>query len=230
MLFSASQAIPPVSAPSPMTATTRPVGLAAQLVAPWPGRRRRTGGRGVRVLDHVVLGLGPARVAGQAAALAQRAESAAPAGEQLVHVRLVAGVEDDPVPGRVEDPVQRDGQLHDAEVRPEMPAGADTSRSGSRGSRWPAPASCPWLRPFRSSGPEIDSSSVTLVLLVFRGPHGTAIHRVYLRRLRDARDTRVRLTGVSPKAGPLRARDAPPAFPAARRTAATPAAPLRGAW
>ena len=80
------------------------------------------GGR-VRVLDRVVLGLGLARVAGQAAALAQQVEAVLAAGHDLVHVRLVAGVEQDPVLGRVEDPVQRQGQLDDAEVRAEVPAG-----------------------------------------------------------------------------------------------------------
>ncbi len=41
-----------------------------------------------------------------------------------MHVGLVTGVEDDPVPRGVEDPVQRDRQLDHAQVRPEVPAGA----------------------------------------------------------------------------------------------------------
>ncbi len=45
-------------------------------------------------------------------------------GEHLVDVRLMAHVEDEFVLGRVEDAVQRDGQLHHAEVRPEMAADA----------------------------------------------------------------------------------------------------------
>ena len=44
-------------------------------------------------------------------------EAIAPAGEELVHVALVADVEDELVLRRVEDAVQRDGQLDDAEVR-----------------------------------------------------------------------------------------------------------------
>ena len=76
----------------------------------------------MRVLDEVVLGLGPVRVAGHAAALAQLAEAVHPAGQQLVHVGLVAGVPDDLIGRGVEDPVQRDGQLHDAQVRTEMTA------------------------------------------------------------------------------------------------------------
>ena len=74
------------------------------------------------VLDDVVLGLGLARVAGQAALLAQRVEVGRAAGEDLVHVGLVAGVEDDPVVRRVEDPVDGDGQLDHAEVGAEVAA------------------------------------------------------------------------------------------------------------
>jgi hypothetical protein len=93
-----------------------PAGEAARLgdaVGP-----RECGG-GVRVLDDVVLGLGAARVPGQAALHPQPVEVVA-AGEQLVHVRLVPGVEDDRVLRGVEDPVQRDRELDDAEVRPEV--------------------------------------------------------------------------------------------------------------
>jgi len=81
----------------------------------------------VRVLDDVMLGLGAARVPGQAALHPQPAE-VVPAGDQLVHVRLVAGVEDDRVLGGVENPVQRDGELDDAEVRPEVAPGARDRR------------------------------------------------------------------------------------------------------
>jgi hypothetical protein len=65
----------------------------------------------VRVLDQVVLGLGLAGVAGQPAPLAQQIEAVLPPGDHLVHISLVAGVEEDPVLRRVEDPVQRQGQL-----------------------------------------------------------------------------------------------------------------------
>ena len=99
-------------------------GLAAQPVGLGQPVGVGQAGRGVRVLHDVVLGLGLGRVPGQPAALPQRAELRVPAGEQLVHVGLVAGVEDDPVRRRVEDPVQRDGELHHAEVRAEVAAGA----------------------------------------------------------------------------------------------------------
>ena len=45
------------------------------------------------------------------------------AGEHLVHVGLVAGVEQDDVSRRVEHAVHGDGQLNDAEVGPEVAPG-----------------------------------------------------------------------------------------------------------
>ena len=47
----------------------------------------------------------------------------APAGEQLVDVALVADVEDELVLWRVENPVQRDGQFDDPEIRAQVAAG-----------------------------------------------------------------------------------------------------------
>ena len=85
------------------------------------------GGGGVGVLDDVVGALGPRRVAGEAPVGAQPGEVGLAAGEQLVHIRLVAGVPDDPVDGRVEGPVQGDGELDDAEVGAEV-AAADGHR------------------------------------------------------------------------------------------------------
>jgi hypothetical protein len=99
-----------------------PVGLAGHLERPRDAVRPGQGGGRVRALDDVVGALGAAGIAGQAARLAQPGE-VLPPGQQLVHVRLVAGVEDDGVPGRVEHPVDRDGQLDDAEVRAEVAAG-----------------------------------------------------------------------------------------------------------
>ena len=85
------------------------------------GRRQR--GRRMRGFGPVVGALRTARVAGQAVLLPQRIEVAGAAGEHFVHVGLVSGVEDDRVRRRVEDAVQRHGQLHDAEVRAEVPTG-----------------------------------------------------------------------------------------------------------
>ncbi len=165
MLFSASQAIPPVSAPSPTTATTCRSVSPAQLVglgdAVRPGQR----GRGVGVLDDVVRRLGPARVAGQPAALAQAGE-VLPAGEQLVHVGLVAGVEDDRVARASRRPGARrwsarrrrgSGRGVRRCGRPARPgtAGSATARSSSSGtvSRRRSAGSC------RASRDTIESSS-----------------------------------------------------------------------
>ena len=46
-----------------------------------------------------------------------------PAGKHFVDVTLVADVEDKLVLRRVENAMQRDGQLDHAEIRPEMAAG-----------------------------------------------------------------------------------------------------------
>ena len=78
MLLSASQAMPPVSAPSPMTATTWCVpeqpALLPRLRQAVRVRQRR---RRVGVLDDVVGALRAARVARQAAPLPQLVEAAA---------------------------------------------------------------------------------------------------------------------------------------------------------
>ena len=43
-------------------------------------------------------------------------EAVSPAGEQLMHIALMAYVPDDTILRRIEDPVQRHGQLHDAQI------------------------------------------------------------------------------------------------------------------
>ncbi len=86
------------------------------------------GGGGVGVLDDVVVGLGLARVAAQAALLAEPVELGPAAGQELVDVGLVAGVEDHPVTRGVEDPVDGQGELDDAEVGAEVSAGAGAGR------------------------------------------------------------------------------------------------------
>ena len=53
----------------------------------------------------------------------QRADAVAPSGQNLVRIGLMADVPDDAVARRVEQVVQRDGQLDDAEPRPEVAAG-----------------------------------------------------------------------------------------------------------
>jgi hypothetical protein len=70
-----------------------------------------------------VVALRAARVAGQATALPQPLEALDPPGEHLVHVGLVAGVEDDGLARRLEDAVQRDRQLDAAQVGAEVAPG-----------------------------------------------------------------------------------------------------------
>ena len=81
-------------------------------------RRRRVG-----VLNPVVLGLRPVRVAGQPAGLSQVLEAVPAPGQHLVHVGLVARVPEEDVTGRVEDPVQRQRELDRPQVRPQVPTG-----------------------------------------------------------------------------------------------------------
>ena len=71
--------------------------------------------------EGVVLALAAPRKARDAFVLAQLVHLATPAGQDLVRIRLVADVPDEPVVGSVEDGVQRDGQLDRAEVRRQVP-------------------------------------------------------------------------------------------------------------
>ena len=77
----------------------------------------------MRVLDDIVLRFGTAGIPGQAASGAQLGEILSPR-EDLVDVGLVAGVKDDGVLRRVKDPVQRDGELDNAQVGAEVSARA----------------------------------------------------------------------------------------------------------
>ena len=122
-LLSASYAMPPVSEPSPMTATM----CAPVRIHPAVARHGEAVGvgedrRGVAVLDEVVLRLLARGVAGQPAGLAELGEAGRAAGDDLVNVRLVPGVPEDGVARRVEHPVQGQGELDGTEVRPQVPA------------------------------------------------------------------------------------------------------------
>ena len=78
--------------------------------------------RGMAGVEDVVLRLLTLAKAGDAAVLADGREQFAPAGDELVRIALMAGVEDDLVARRVEDPVQGQRQLDDAEVAAEVAA------------------------------------------------------------------------------------------------------------
>jgi hypothetical protein len=85
--------------------------------------RGRDRGRRMGGAERVVLALRPLGEAGQAAALAQRADAVAPAGDDLVRIGLVADVPDQPVGRGVEHIVQRNGELDHAEPGAEVAAG-----------------------------------------------------------------------------------------------------------
>ena len=70
-----------------------------------------------------MVAFGPRRITRQATFAAQRVEVAAAAGQHLVHVGLVAGVEDDRVVRRLEHPVQRQSEFHHTEIGPQVATG-----------------------------------------------------------------------------------------------------------
>ncbi len=124
--------MPALIAPSPMTQITlrssrsRCLLLGARVLQVARHRHAEAGGDrggGMRRAERVVFALGAAGEAGQAAALAQRADAVAPAGQDLVRIGLVADVPDQPVARGVEHRVQRHGQLDHAEAGAEMAAG-----------------------------------------------------------------------------------------------------------
>ena len=97
------------------------IALAGHLVRAGNAVRPAERAGGVRAFHDVVRRLRALRVAGQAVLLTQTREILA-AREELVHVRLVAGVPHDGVAGRVEDAVNAEGELDDAEVRAQVTA------------------------------------------------------------------------------------------------------------
>ncbi len=131
-LLSASKAMPPVIEPSPITATTlrsvAPLAIAGGHAVGVGQDRRR-----VAVLDPVVRGLLAARIARKPARLTQGGERVAPAGDDLVHVGLVAGVPQDDVPRRVEHPVHGERELNGTQIGTEVAAG-DGHRLDDEGS------------------------------------------------------------------------------------------------
>src|SRR5262249_55000583 len=88
----------------------------------------REPGPGVPAIEHVVLGLAPAREAADPPELAKRPEPFEATGEQLGRIGLVPGVPDDPVARRLEEPVERDRQLDDTEAAAEMATGRGDRR------------------------------------------------------------------------------------------------------
>ena len=83
----------------------------------------REAGAGVPAVEHVVGRLGAPREAPNPVDLAQRVEALEPARQQLVRVRLVTRVPHDPVARRLEEAVEREGDLDDAQRGAEVAAG-----------------------------------------------------------------------------------------------------------
>ena len=81
------------------------------------------GGRRVAVLDEVVLALGACGISTHTAERPQVVEPVPSTGEQFVDVCLVSDVPEDAVGGRLECPVERDGELDDPEIRREVAPG-----------------------------------------------------------------------------------------------------------
>ena len=77
----------------------------------------------MRGAERVVFALGALGEARQPAALANRANAVATAGQDLVRIGLVPDIPDQPVVGRIKDVVESHGQLDDAEPGAEMTAG-----------------------------------------------------------------------------------------------------------
>ena len=67
--------------------------------------------------------LGRLREAGNAAERAQRSKGVSAPGQDLMHIGLVSDVEQQPILRGIEHALDRDGQLDDAEIGREMPAG-----------------------------------------------------------------------------------------------------------
>ena len=96
---------------------------AAKVAGRGHAERGGEGGAGVTRAVTIMRTLGAVEEAAHAAGLAEPAEGLAPAaGEELVHVALVGDVKHELVLRGVEDAVQRDGELDDAEIGRHVPA------------------------------------------------------------------------------------------------------------
>src|SRR5262245_57520720 len=87
-------------------------------------RHAETGGnrcRGMRRSEAVVFAFRAFGEAREAATLAKGPDLVPPGGEDLVRIGLMANIPDQPVARRVEEIMERDGQLDDAEPCPKMP-------------------------------------------------------------------------------------------------------------
>jgi hypothetical protein len=93
-----------------------------KLVGGGKAERGRNGRGAVGGAERIILALAPLGEAGQASAHAQRADTVTPPGDDLVRIALMADVPDQPVIGRVEDVVERNGELDHAKPCAKVPA------------------------------------------------------------------------------------------------------------
>lgn len=77
----------------------------------------------MRRAERIVIAFGALGEAGQPAALTERTDTIAAAGDDLVRISLMPDVPDEPVVRCVEHVMQGDRQFDDAEARTEMAAG-----------------------------------------------------------------------------------------------------------
>ncbi|CAB4773605.1 unannotated protein [freshwater metagenome] len=82
------------------------------------GPRKRS--RCVRILYDVMRALGTTWVPRDTSTLAQEVETIRPTGQDFMNIRLVTGIKEDGVFGRVKNPMDRDRQFNHAQVGPEM--------------------------------------------------------------------------------------------------------------
>jgi hypothetical protein len=112
--------------PGQLEGTTEAVGVAER-----SGR--------MRILHQVIDRLGTIRISRRTSRGAESHQVVASAGDEFVHVALVADIEDDRDPWRIKYAMQSQRQLDDTEVRSEMPAGpsdgVDQIASNVRGQR-----------------------------------------------------------------------------------------------
>ena len=122
MWLSASNAIPPGHRPVPDDREDRLVG-AARIARERRAQRHRERIRRVPAVECVVDRLAALGEAAHPAVLPKCPEALATPGEQLVHVALMPHIEEDPVRGTVQSPMNAEGELNDAQVGRQMAAG-----------------------------------------------------------------------------------------------------------
>ena len=81
------------------------------------------GGTGVAGTEGIVFALAAPRKPGQTILMTQTGHLIPSPGQDLVWIGLVPHIPDQPVPGCVEDVMQRDGQFHHTQTRRQVSAG-----------------------------------------------------------------------------------------------------------